>query len=240
MNKKLKELESDFKRAVRKYFNVVSNEDARFESLRQRLENLERSQATPSASAQGLIRGSQAERDIFSSPFNFLLVVCFALLIAGLLVFRGDKELSNYLLYVLPVIAAFVAGAGLLSEKGETLILFGWDSKRRRDLFFYQASILVLMLAVGIFVREAGKARAMVLAFLGFPGLVCAIWFFGLRLRKLKRLSREDGGNKKRGPFIFACILLALSAIGAAVWARMLWTDGVYWIELFIRKISVM
>ncbi|WP_448121897.1 hypothetical protein [Xanthomonas arboricola] len=177
---------------------------------------------------RGEIASDKAPRSSFDpSPFIFLVAIFIGAIVVGFAVFAHRDRLMEYLAYVLPLLAALVAGAGLyFTRKEQVFQLWRWSISAKYDVICYQGSILILLLAFSAFSYSPGHGLDALVSLFMVPGFIGAVFL-------LWRRSRKSTGVVDLAALVailVAWLLFIFGAVLLIIWIYLIATDGVGWI----------
>jgi hypothetical protein len=179
------------------------------------------------------------------TSFNVLVGIFFLALLIALPIFANvDKRkvlenVSEYLSYALPLVAGFMAEAGLYGTNKNKSEIHNDQRKSRKSLNVLCFEGSVVFLLMGLFGFIISKKQGVNVAFdlIGFLGLIASIALVARNGDALKN-------NPKRGdiwarPFVY--LLFGVSIAMAATWIYVIWTSSPDWapatLPLRIQKI---
>ena len=183
----------------------------------------------------GPIRSEATDQTISTgfTPFNVLVSIFFLALVIALPIFANvDKRkvlenVSEYLSYALPLIAGFMAGAGLYGTNKNKLEIDTDQKKSRKSLNIRCFEGSVVFLLMGLFGFIISKKQGVNVAFdlIGFLGLIASIALVARNGNALK--NNPTNGDRWARPFAY--LLLGASIAMSATWTYVIWTSVPDW-----------
>lgn len=169
-------------------------------------------------------------REKYLTIFSYLMSIFLLTGFVGSIIFWREGRLAFYLAYLLPIVAAIVAGLGIYFS-GEDSRSNGLPAfiKDKPEAFCYKASMFILMGGLAAFVITENKGASMLAALFFPPGLASALFFCGLRQEKWKRPPK--GIRFNRAGWIFSWALLIVSTCGFLWWCHLIYRDGTCEVE---------